>query len=66
MNFIECKKYDFESTRPENFINLTMTVKNPFEKVPLAWHDIYINLIAFPQNMIRFTTIAWRKRFRYI
>ena len=33
INFIQCKAHDFESTRAENLIHLTMTVKNPFEKV---------------------------------
>ena len=29
VNFIECKEHNFESIRPENFIHLTLTVKNP-------------------------------------
>lgn len=33
LNYIECKDYDYQSSRPENFTHLTLTVRNPFEKV---------------------------------
>jgi len=59
VNYVKCLECGYESSRPENFLNINLTVKNEFDKV----HSIE----AFPLlTLHRSTMIAFRRHFKFI
>ncbi len=39
VNYVKCGECENESSRPENFLNIGLTVRNEFDKVKLSFYN---------------------------